>query len=131
MKNFTAYLNERLILSKTGKIRRFTADDFSEALFAFKGRHGSNAVSGVNLYNVFRDFNNLPEFNKNDNLYRICYIGADKTTQSSDDIVFVVYYKKTNNSDADIQFLHYHKDDYIDFIDDTYLEKIIEFVNKQ
>lgn len=131
MKNLSNYINERLVLSKSGKTRRFTADDLSKALFAFKSRNGINSVSGVNLYKVFGDFNNLPEFNKTDNLCRICYIGADKTTQSSDDIVFAVYYKKTNNDDADLQHLNYHKDDYIDFIDDTYLEKIIEFVNKR
>ena len=131
MRQFKEYITERLVLSKSGKTRRFTADDLSKALFAFKSRNGINSVSGVNLYKVFGDFNDLPEFNKTDNLCRICYIGADKTTPSSDDIVFAVYYKKTNNDDADLQHLNYHKDDYIDFIDDTYLEKIIEFVNKR
>lgn len=131
MRQFKEYITERLVLSKSGKTRRFTADDLSKALFAFKGRNGINSVSGVNLYKVFGDFNDLPEFNKTDNLCRICYIGADKTTPSSDDIVFAVYYKKTNNDDADLQHLNYHKDDYIDFIDNTYLEKIIEFVNKR
>jgi hypothetical protein len=131
MKNLSNYINERLVLSKSGKTPRFTADDLSKVLFAFKSRNGINSVSGVNLYKVFGDFNDLPQFNKTDNLCRVCYIGADKTTPSSDDIVFTVYYKKTNNSDADLQHLNYHKDDYIDFIDDTYLEKIIEFVNKR
>ena len=131
MKNFTTYLNERLILSKSQKTRQFTADDLSKALFAFKRRHGANSVSGVNLYKLFGDFNDLPVFNKTDNICRVCYIGADKTTPSSDDIVFAVYYKKNNNDDADLEYLDYHKDDYIDFIDDTYLEKIIEFINNQ
>lgn len=131
MKNLKDIISERLILSKSGKTKRFTADDLSKALFAFKSRKGINSVSGVNLYKLFGDFNDLPEFNKTDNLCRVCYIGADKTTPSSDDIVFAVYYKKTDNNNADVEYLNYHKDDYIDFIDDTYLEKIIEFVNKR
>jgi hypothetical protein len=125
------YINERLILSKSGKTKQFTADDLSKALFVYKSRNGINSVSGVNLYKVFGDFNDLPQFNKTDNLCRVCYIGADKTTPSSDDIVFAVYYKKPGSNDADVEYLNYHKDDYIDFIDDTYLEKIIEFVNKR
>jgi hypothetical protein len=131
MKNLKDIISERLILSKSGKTKQFTADDLSKALFVYKSRNGINSVSGVNLYKLFGDFNDLPEFNKTDNLCRVCYIGADKTTSSSDDIVFAVYYKKPGSNDADVEYLNYHKDDYIDFIDDTYLEKIIKFVNNR